>query len=614
MQEVNLTAKKSLLLTKNTGHRLIKVGAFTIMEKYFILTISFLFCISVEGQILFERSLFDHIWLFGGSDIRMDFNYTPPLITQEDRPFNFHATNASICDENGGLLFYTNGIRIANSDHQFVENGYRINQGPITEAWINSGNRIVQGAIALQHPDSFRLFDLIYVEAITTTLEDGQVINMIRRIHHALIDMDGNEGQGSVLEKDFPLLLDTLDGGKLTASRHGNGRDWWIVVPYLNANEYHRFLLDSDGIQDYGVINTGNEMKWGLGQAVFSPDGTKYINMSLHKIGENYLAIYDFDRCTGQLTNPIVIENDSSVIITGVAISENGRFLYESLQYNLYQYDLEAEDVVASRIKIAEYDGYYEGNNPGFLWTTFFLAQLAPNGKIYINNATSTKHLHTIEEPNKRGMASRVEQHNVTLPTWNQRTMPNYPYYGLGPWDGSPCDTLNINNPIPEAAFEYTPDSLEQIVEFFDASHYAYEWLWDFGDDTPLDTLHHPVHTYTQPGTYEVCLTVSNVTGMDTYCDTLYLGVTATDYVFSRAAKVTLYPNPVDDQLFVHYTSTNNCHIQLLNTFGKVLLSKQLEEGNHKFTINVAGFPSGLYFLQLYDDGKIVSQKIIITH
>ena len=33
---------------------------------------------------------------------------------------------------------------------------------------------------------------------------------------------------------------------------------------------------------------------------------------------------------------------------------------------------------------------------------------------------------------------------------------------------------------------------------------------WDFGDGSPADTTFEPTHTYTQPGTYEVVLTVSN--------------------------------------------------------------------------------------------------------
>ncbi|PSR11289.1 MAG: hypothetical protein DA408_13925 [Bacteroidetes bacterium] len=82
--------------------------------------------------------------------------------------------------------------------------------------------------------------------------------------------------------------------------------------------------------------------------------------------------------------------------------------------------------------------------------------------------------------------------------------MPNYPYYGLGPWDGSPCDTLNIDNPIPEAAFEYTHDIAGTAVDFFDASHYAYEWSWDFGDGSATATEQHPVHTFPTSGTYQV--------------------------------------------------------------------------------------------------------------
>jgi hypothetical protein len=41
-------------------------------------------------------------------------------------------------------------------------------------------------------------------------------------------------------------------------------------------------------------------------------------------------------------------------------------------------------------------------------------------------------------------------------------------------------------------------------------------YLWDFGDGTPGDTGQAPFHTYENPGSYDVSLTVCNSAGCDT--------------------------------------------------------------------------------------------------
>jgi PKD repeat protein len=39
-------------------------------------------------------------------------------------------------------------------------------------------------------------------------------------------------------------------------------------------------------------------------------------------------------------------------------------------------------------------------------------------------------------------------------------------------------------------------------------------WQWDFGDGSPVTTLQNPSHTYTTPGTYNACLTTSDINGV----------------------------------------------------------------------------------------------------
>ena len=68
-------------------------------------------------------------------------------------------------------------------------------------------------------------------------------------------------------------LQDTLDFGKLSACRHANGRDWWIIVARYTFNEFHRFLLTPTGLEWVGTQQIGDKVIIGGGQAFFTPDG-----------------------------------------------------------------------------------------------------------------------------------------------------------------------------------------------------------------------------------------------------------------------------------------------------------------------------------------------------
>ncbi len=68
----------------------------------------------------------------------------------------------------------------------------------------------------------------------------------------------------------------------------------------------------------------------------------------------------------------------------------------------------------------------------------------------------------------------------------------------------------------PIADFTYSGDP---TVTFTNLTIYTTDsWFWDFGDGG-TSTLENPVHLYTTNGTYEVCLTATNVLGSDTHCE-----------------------------------------------------------------------------------------------
>jgi hypothetical protein len=172
----------------------------------------------------------------------------------------------------------------------------------------------------------------------------------------------------------------------------------------------------------------------------------------------------DFDRCTGQISNYSQMVFPDEGATGGVAFSPDDTKLYVSDREEIYQFDLLAPDIKASRQLVAEYDGFLdEWEQPSH----FGLMKLAPNGKIYICSTTAgTQYMHAIDQPNELGEACDVQQHSVLLPTRNNRSLPNHPTYRLGPLEGSPCDTIDFTSTVEKVekttAVEVHPNPISQ--------------------------------------------------------------------------------------------------------------------------------------------------------
>jgi hypothetical protein len=150
------------------------------------------------------------------------------------------------------------------------------------------------------------------------------------------------------------------------------------------------------------------------------------------------LHVFDFDRCSGLLSNERTAAFPNDPYETGgVAISANSRYAYATTTTRLWQLDLQSPDLDASKILIDTYDG-----QPFPDYGVFYLSYLAPDNKIYIAGTSSHRHLHVINSPDSTGLACDFEQHGVPIPTFNYVSLPNYPFFRLGA-SSSPCDSLS---------------------------------------------------------------------------------------------------------------------------------------------------------------------------
>src|SRR6185436_17991630 len=69
---------------------------------------------------------------------------------------------------------------------------------------------------------------------------------------------------------------------------------------------------------------------------------------------------------------------------------------------------------------------------------------LMSDNKIYGMPGSCGNHfMHVINSPDSVASLCNLQQHIITLPTYNWAAFPNYPNYRLGKLTGSLCDTLS---------------------------------------------------------------------------------------------------------------------------------------------------------------------------
>lgn len=385
--------------------------------------------------LLFAQQGINNNWLqgyqssggipFGQS--RLDFFSGNPVISYDSIKMDFNHTHANISDSLGNMLFYTNGYYIANANNDTMFNGSGLSPSMYANDY-SDGFLIPQGALVLPKPGSSSIYYLFH-SVDDNYPNPGNYFAL--KLYVTTIDMSLNGGLGGVISKNMVLISDSLNLGKITACKASNGRDWWVLVHKLNSNTFYRLLITPAAIVGPYTQSIGSYREWDVGQMKFSPNGNKLAYYHYRFTG---LDVFDFNRCTGLLSNPINDTLPLEVGPVGCEFSPNSQMLYVSNVTKVYQYDLTSSNIVSSRLIVAYWDGFDQPGVPN-LGVYLCQPQLAPDGKIYLTTGNGTTYFGCIEYPDSVGISCNVAQHSILLPTYYFNTLPNHPNYFLD------CDT-----------------------------------------------------------------------------------------------------------------------------------------------------------------------------
>jgi gliding motility-associated-like protein len=365
-------------------------------------------------------------WYFGyNSGIKFDLasNGISPL---SDGLLSTYEGCATISDEFGDLLFYTDGTTVWNKNHAVMSNGNYLYGDPSS----------TQSALIVPKPNDD---DVYYI----FTVDDHNNNEPHLGLNYSEVDMTLDGGLGAITSKNVNLINDCSEKISAVLKDCVTNSIWVIAYASQDGNlgeldTFYAFEVNDTGVQNKPTKSTftfpiGPFIDY-RGYLKLSPDGTK---MACSNV-QNGLYLFDFDVSTG------LFNNQEAIPISGIAnkpygleFSPNSELLYVSAynDYNdsnlnnnedpsnhfsqLIQYNLLETDVIGSAVVLDDRQLYRGG------------LQLGPNGKIYRALSSTYRqglpYLAVINNPNDIGTASNYQHNAISL-------TPNYSSQGLPPF------------------------------------------------------------------------------------------------------------------------------------------------------------------------------------
>lgn len=405
---------------------------------------------------------------------------------------------SAISDKNGQLLFYTDGITVWARNHTIMANGTGLAGG--------YGSSTQSCIIVPKTKDEKQYY-------IFTTDDEGGS----RGFQYSIVDMTLNSGLGGVTIKNQPLVTPCSE--KVTAIRHCNKKDYWVVTHKYGSDAYYAYLATENGVDPNPVIShTGSFIPITYatmtGQLKSSPDGKKIIAM--HKtIGAE---LSNFNNQTGVVSNTVEIFGNDNANHSGAEFSSNSAMLYLAIHGYWYQPDLTRySGIFQYDLSLPTITEIVNSKNEIYRYTPLNAAsvmQRGLDGKIYISQY-ERNYLSVINSPESYGAACNFVNNGVSLPTQAESSLPNF----LNDY-GTFVDSFRVTSsgfcvgkPV---TFDYTVTGDVTAL------------LWDFGDPAsgPLNnsTISNPSHIFSSQGSYTIKLIKYSPCGNDTLYKLISVG------------------------------------------------------------------------------------------
>ena len=234
---------------------------------------------SFGGSTVTSNGKEGNVWYFG-YNAGLDFNSGSPIALTDGQLYTLEGC-ASISDNNGDLLFYTDGMTVYDRNHIIMSNG----------TGLLGNNSSSQSGIIVKKPGSVSIYYIFTSDGVSGA--SGGVA-------YSEIDMSLNNGLGDVTSiKNVVLFPNACE--KITGILHQNGTDFWIVSRLENSNTYHSYLVTNSGINLTPIVTNIGPVYSDLIGYLKSSSNCAMITAANWSTG--LVDLFDFDNSTGIISN-----------------------------------------------------------------------------------------------------------------------------------------------------------------------------------------------------------------------------------------------------------------------------------------------------------------------
>ncbi len=414
-------------------------------------------------------------WPFG-FNAGLDFSSGTPVAIST--PLSTDEGCASIGDATGQLLFYTNGETVWDRNGAVMPNGTGL-FGTFSTS---------QSALIVPMPDDPQRYYIFTAPAEAGTW-NGQP-----DAAYSIVDMTANGGTGDVVMAN--VLLDGPVTERLTATRHANGRDVWVLYHAWESDAYLAYLVTCQGVEGPVVTHIGRSMNGnpdGSGASIIgcmriNDQGTRLASAWGNLIpysttdwwSSTYFDVMDFDNSTGQLSGLLSDSIGGTAQLFsrgyGVEFAPNGHLVYLSdhglengIGYStIRQYDLSSTDPMGTGTIVVQAD------------RAFGSLQMAPDGRLYAARLNGATYLSAIPEPDVAGAGCGFIDQAVGLTNPGTWGLPNH-------WDTYPApppfDPVALRDTLLCAGASVTLDAT------WTHPFHTPAYLWSTGETTASITV-----------------------------------------------------------------------------------------------------------------------------
>ncbi len=598
----------------------------------------------------FEKA--NNVWTFS-VDSGLDFSSGTPVPITSAMPSTGEAT--SVCHPvTGRLLFYTDGRKCWNANHQLMPNGDSlVGDKSLT---VNANSQEVCVVPFVNDPDRYYIFSVLGHQA--STMAPGQ-------LYYSVVDMRLDDGRGDVVvgEKCIPMAENATDSFSTgIIAIPGNNCDFWLMTHLFGRSVFKAYHVTEQGVDLNPVVSeegTGNLNISGvrtlLGIFVYftgsyyratmsvSPD-RKFISVtSLDPIATAYLGnipqlngvvLCRFDADNGTVSD--AIELGQGAIVLSSAFSPDNSKLYFA------NFDLGGMSTYFTQYNISQYDSLSIASSKIVLDSTHL--SLASNLRLYRDTiyirSSQIDGISTIDRPNvsgagcnlKLGITGSNEElslHNEVIyayppdtiigysldtlicDQWEEGVILNpshilegYKYY----WSDDSEDTLlrihagGTYRVVYHDGCHFIIDSFNikggeievpviTVSKFTLGTHITYRTYQWYLDEAVIAGATQRQYQVSENGSYQVKVTDEN--GCSALSEVYEVQNVSIVADVDANMSVRIFPNPVKDKLYIQAPVPT--HVVLSSIEGRILMSEY-----NKRELRLDHLSKGLYLLRLY--------------